>query len=127
MKITSFDPVIVTPDADSVKQVFEDLGFEQKHAPTNTLANNQVTSYRMKHPGGYHVDVVSTSAEIAQDRMVIRMNVDDFEAAYKLLEKHGFKNTLGDQVHSVKSAMAATMESPSGFRISIVKHIKDHD
>ena len=54
-------------------------------------------SNRMKHPEGYHLDVVSTSADLQQDHMLIRMNVDDFEEAYEILTSHGFKNVNGDK------------------------------
>lgn len=125
MKITTFDPVIVTGDPDSAIKLFEALGFEKTHAPTNDIGDIEVTSFRMKHPNGYHVDVVSSSGEVDKDRMLIRMNVDDFEEAYGILTAHGYKNLHGDETVDVKSAKAATMEAPSGFRIAIVKHIKD--
>ena len=127
MKITSFDPIIVTPDPESAKKVFEALGFEKSHAPSNNIFGKQVTSYRMKHPEGYHVDVVSTSAELTRDQMLIRVNVDDFEEAYNILTAKGFKNVHGDDTLVTKSSKSASMESPSGFRIAIVKHIKDHE
>ena len=125
MKITTFDPVIVTPDPESAIQLFEALGFEKTHAPTNDIGGVKVTSYRMKHPNGYHVDVVSSSGEAEKDHMLIRMNVDDFEEAYGILTAHGYKNIHGSETVDVKSAKAATMEAPSGFRIAIVKHIKN--
>jgi predicted RNA binding protein YcfA (HicA-like mRNA interferase family) len=31
MKITTFDPIIVSPKADDVIKVFEELGFEKTH------------------------------------------------------------------------------------------------
>ena len=124
MKITTFDPVIVTKDADSIISLFEALGFERKHAPTNEINGYTVTSNRMKHPDGYHVDIVSTTAEKDRDEMVIRMNVDDFEEAYNILEANGFKNVHGNETIDVKSSKAATLVAPSGFRISVVKHIK---
>ena len=52
------------------------------------------------------------------------VNVDNFEEAYEILKKHGFTNTRGDGTIDTKSATAATMVSPSGFRISLIKHIK---
>ena len=33
MKITTFDPIIVTKQFDEVVGLFEALGFEKKHAP----------------------------------------------------------------------------------------------
>ena len=127
MKITSFDPVIVSNHADSIISLFQALGFENTHAPTTDIEDLRVTSHRMKHPDGYHVDVVSSSAELPKDRTVIRMNVDDFEEAYNSLTAHGYKNVRGNQTIDTKSSKSATMESPSGFRIAIVNHIKDHE
>lgn len=127
MKITSLDPIIVTPEVEAAKKVFEALGFENTHAPSNTIADKHVTSYRMKHPNGYHVDVVGTSEAISRDRTLIRLNVDDFEEAYNILLARGYKNVHGDRIDGTRSATFATMEAPSGFRISIVKHIKDHE
>ena len=57
----------------------------------------------------------------------IRMNVDNFAEAYDILTAHGFKNTRGDGTIDTKSSKAATMVSPSGFTISLIEHIKDHD
>lgn len=127
MKITAFDPIIVSPDVEAVKKVFEALGFEKTHAPSNTIADKQVTSYRMKHPNGYHVDVVGTSENISRDKTLIRMNVDDFEEVYNILLTRGYKNVHGDRIDGTCSSTFATMEAPSGFRISIVKHIRDHE
>ena len=127
MRITSFDPVIVTTKQAECLELFEALGFERKHAPTNEFYGAKVTSVRMKHPNGYHVDVVSKSTKNDADEMLIRVNVDDFEEAYRLMTAHGFKNIHGDETIDVKSARSASMEGPSGARIAIVKHIKDHD
>lgn len=127
MKITSFDPIIVTADAEAAIKLFEALGFEKHHAPTNEFYGTTVTSVRMKHPNGYHVDVVSKSTKNDADETLIRMNVDDFEEAYGIMTAHGFKNIHGDDTYDVKSSKSASMESPAGTRIAIVKHINDHD
>jgi hypothetical protein len=126
MKITTFDPMIITPNAENVMRVFEDLGFEKTHAPVTTTETGDVASFRMKHEDGYHVDVADLK-QIPKDMTYIRMNVDNFEEAYNILIAHGFKNTRGDGTIDTKSATAATMVSPSGFTISLIKHIKDHD
>ena len=48
MKITSFNPSIVTKDIEAVVSLFEALGFEKKHNPTGTSAlGNEYVSYRM--------------------------------------------------------------------------------
>jgi len=41
MKIVTFDPMIVSPQADDIMAVFEELGFEKSRdveAPTTTVA-----------------------------------------------------------------------------------------
>ncbi len=78
----------------------------------------------MKHENGYHVDVAATLRETPGDETLIRMNVDDFKEAHDILIAHGFKNTRGDATIDTKSATAATMVSPTGFKIALVKHIK---
>jgi hypothetical protein len=77
----------------------------------------------MKNESGFHIDVANIG-NIPNDRMLIRMNVDNFEEAYDIFIKHGFKNTRGDNTLDTKSAIEATMVSPSGFSVALVKHIK---
>lgn len=127
MKITTFDPIIVSPKAADVIKVFESLGFKKTHAPVTETENGNATSTRMKHENGYHVDVVAVEKDIQEDHALIRMNVDNFEEAYNILTAHGFKNDKGDATIDTKSAKAATMVSPSGFSIGLVQHIKEHD
>ena len=128
MKITSFNPLIVTNHAEEVVALFEALGFEKKHAPSATsAAGNAYTAYRMKDANGFHVDVTSMTVPLPQDVTSIRMNVDDFEAAYQLLIDRGFKPANGKPVSEAESSKGITMVSPSGFSIAIVKHIKNHD
>ncbi len=123
MKITTLNPMIITPKADEVIKVFEALGFEKTHAPVTQTETGDVSSIRMKHPEGYHVDVADVK-NIPQDITYIRMNVDHFAEAYDLLIAHGFKNTRGDGTINTKTAKAATMVSPSGFTISLIEHMK---
>ena len=126
MKITTFDPIIVTPDFDNVVSLFEALGFEKKHAPITDTGTKQVLSFRMKHPDGYHVDVAN-SPDAERDTTYIRMNVDNFDEAYDIFMAHGFTNTKGNSTIDSKSSKAASLLSPSGFRLALVQHIKDHD
>lgn len=124
MKITTFDPLIVcTKQADAIS-VFEELGFERTHAPVTETSIGDVESVRMKNADGYHVDIADVTT-IPSDLTYIRMNVDDFEAAYDILVKHGFKSTREDgSTLDTASAKEATMIAPSGFRIALIKHIK---
>jgi predicted RNA binding protein YcfA (HicA-like mRNA interferase family) len=127
MKITTFDPIIVSPKAADVVKLFEELGFEKTHSPVTAVETGEVHTFRMKHENGYHVDVSDMSRslpDLKSDYIVIRMNVDDFDEAYKILTAHGFKNTRGDGKLETGSADVTTMVSPSGFTIALVKHIK---
>ena len=42
MRITTFDPMIISPKADDVMQVFAALGFEKTHAPINRTETGEV-------------------------------------------------------------------------------------
>ena len=127
MKITSFNPLILTKDAESVIALFEELGFERRHKKTGINGHVESVRMRLENEDGkiFHVDVASVP--VPQDMTSIRMNVDDFDEAYKLLEDKGFKNAQGDKVTDTGSSRSTMMVSPSGFSISICKHIKDHD
>jgi len=124
MKITTFDPIIVSPKAEDLISVFEALGFEKSHAPVTATSIGDVETIRMKHENGYHVDISDVKG-IPQDKTYVRINVDNFEEAYDILLKHGFKNRLGEnETIDSKRSKAATMISPSGFIIALVQHIK---
>lgn len=124
MKITTFDPLILTKDAESAIKLFEELGFVRTHSPVTSVETGEVPSVRMKDANGFHVDVASLP-NLPVDRTMIRMNVDDYEEAYRILTEHGLKNTRGDGKVETDSAQAATMVSPSGLTIALVKHIKN--
>ena len=112
MKITSFNPVIATAHCEDLVKLLR----------SSALKKDII----MKDANGFRVDIGDVKA-LPQDMMLIRMNVDNFEEAYNILIEHGFKNNRGDGTIDSKSSKSATMISPSGFTISIVQHIKDHD
>jgi hypothetical protein len=121
MKITSFNPIIVTSKSDDLVKLFEELGFEKKHH------NEEVDdrhSYRMKDANGFHVDVVQND-EAVRDTTVIRMNVDNFDEAHDFLLQRGFKD--GPRMLDKKSAKSMGMISPTGFVIGLIEHKKNHD
>lgn len=120
MKITAFNPLILTKDAETAVKLFEELGFERLH--TKTGINEHVTSYDLKDANGFRVDVAQTDA-MPQDMTAIRMNVRDFDEAYEFLVERGFKNAQGDKVTDTGSSKATLMVSPSGFAISLAEHI----
>lgn len=125
MKITAFNPLIVSKDAKAITEIFEALGFE--HAHKKTGINDDVTSFDMKHPDGFRVDVAQVD-QMPQDMTAIRMNVRDFDEAYEFLTARGFKNAQGGKVTDTGTSKATLMVSPSGFAISLAEHIrKDED
>ena len=120
MKITAFNPLIVTKDAKAVTELFEALGFE--HAHKKTGINDDVTNFDMKHPDGFRVDVAQVD-HMPQDMTAIRRNVREFDEAYKFLTEHGFKNAQGGKITDTGTSKATLMVSPSGFAISLAEHI----
>ncbi|MCR4909004.1 MAG: hypothetical protein K5985_09235 [Lachnospiraceae bacterium] len=78
----------------------------------------------MKDENGFYVDILKPETEQAGDTVGIRMNVDDFDGAYKMLLERGFRNLYGDETVNTSSSKAAMMVSPSGFTICIIQHIK---
>ena len=124
MKITAFNPLIVSPKAAEVIALMEELGFERAH--TKTGINEHITSVDLKHPDGFRVDVAQAD-QMPRDLTAIRMNVRDFDEAYDFLVAHGFKNAQGDKVTDTGSSKATLMVSPSGFGISLAEHIRKED
>ena len=128
MKITSFNPLIITKDAETVIALFEELGFERRHTKTG-INDKDITSVRMRYTNEdgkvFHVDVVQ--APVPKDITAIRMNVRDFDEAYKLLEEKGFKNAQGEKVTHTGSSVATMMVSPSGFAINVGEHIREQE
>ena len=124
MTITTFNPQIVTQDPEAVIKLFEELGFE-KHHTKEGIGKIDATAYRMKDANGFYIDISTSSLQLPQDSVVIRMNVDDFDEAYKLLQDHGFKNVFGDdRIAETGSSRNAVMSSPSGFKILLIQHIR---
>ena len=126
MKITTFNPMILSPKADEVIALFEELGFERRHQVDN-IDDKDISSVRMKDVNGFHVDIARVES-LPQDMTTMRMNVRDFDEAYEFLKAHGFKNARGED-HAVESAFAKSclMISPSGFSIQLTQHIRKEE
>ena len=124
MKITSFNPLIVTTNQEECQKLFEELGFEKRHNKVSGVSED-ISTVRMKDSNGFHVDITKV-VKLDRDMTIIRMNVDDLDEAYALLTAHGFKAVDGSN-SLTRSSKSALMASPSGFAIDIVKHIKEHD
>jgi catechol 2,3-dioxygenase-like lactoylglutathione lyase family enzyme len=123
MKITSFNPLIVTKDAESAIALFEELGFERRHTKEDIGINN-VTDVRMKDANGFHVDVSQGSGEWT----MIRINVDNLEEAIAFLEARGFhkaRHQAANKTVDTGSSMFNIMVSESGFIFAVSQHIKE--
>ena len=122
MKITTFNPQIITKDAEPIVALFEDLGFEKHHNPSG-IGELNVEGIRMKDSSNFYLDISMPGIQLPHDVAAIRMNVDDFDKAYQLLTEHGFRNFYGDKTVEMKSSKSAMMFSPSGFAINLIQHI----
>lgn len=127
MQITSFNPLVLTENAEEVIALFEALGFERRHRKTN-INDKDITSVSMKDANGFHVDVAQVEpGHMPRDLTTIRMNVRDFDEAYDFLIAHGFRNAQGDKVTDTSSSRATLMVSPSGFAINLAYHIREDE
>ena len=120
MKITAFNPMIITANAEAIIQVFEELGFERRHEKTS-IDDRTDASVRMGDKNGFHVDIAQVDA-IPQDMTAIKMNVRDFDEAYQFLAGHGFGIVPGGKITETGSSKAVMMISPSGFAINLSYH-----
>ena len=129
MQITTFNPMIVSKNADEIIQLFEALGFERRHHKDG-IDDKNISSVRMKLTNedgkGFYMDVAS-SENVPRDLTTMRMNVRDFEEAYEFLKSKGFINPQGDHIVESPSAKSCLLISPSGFSIQLTQHIRNHD
>lgn len=123
MKITSFNPQIFTKNVNPLVDLFEELGFEKRHDQEG-IGELNAEGIRMKSPDGFYLDISCPDAELPRDLVGIRMNVDDFDSAYQLLLKHGFKNVYGEKIVETKTGKSAVLISSSGFGINLIRHIR---
>ena len=126
MQITTFNPMILSKNADEIVKLFEELGFERRHKVDN-IDGKDISSVRMEDANGFHVDIAQVES-MQKDMTTMRMNVRDFDEAYEFLKAHGFKNARGED-HTVESnsARSCLMISPSGFSIQLTQHIRKED
>ena len=122
MKITTFNPQIITNNAEQLIELFEALGFESNHKK-EAIGEKNVTGIVMKNADGFKLDISQSDVQVPQDMVAIRMNVDDFDEAYDMLTARGFENFYGDKTADTPTSRSAVMRSPSGFSINLVKHI----
>ena len=126
MKITTFNPMIVTKDAENTVKLFEELGFQKRHTKDG-IGMFGATNYRLKNDDGFCVDVVQSND---QERTFIRINVSDFEEAVEFFKSHGFRmarHEAAKDTVDTGSSKFNIMVSPSGFIIALSYHKKDND
>ncbi len=123
MKITTFNPQIITKDAEAVVQLFEAMGFQRRHTKEG-IGDLHVTGIRMKDANGFYLDISQSDGLPVDCIEAIRMNVDDFDEAFRLLTDRGFKNFYGDRAVENPTSRSAVMVAPSGFVINLVQHIR---
>ena len=121
MKITAFNPAILTKNAADAVALFEELGFT--HAHTKNLADKGITSFDLKYGEDFRGDVAQVD-DMPQDITTIRMNVRDFDEAYDLLISKGFKDVNKGKATDTGSSKGTLMVSPSGFCITLAQHIR---
>ncbi|MBR4599802.1 MAG: hypothetical protein IKO39_07125 [Treponema sp.] len=123
MKITTFNPMILSKNAGDLIKLFEELGFKKTHEPTVETGKGSVTSTRLKDANGFHIDIAGVQS-MEKDMTVIRMNVDDFDEGFKMLSEKGFVHNGGGKPVESESNKSALMISPSGFAFDLCQHIK---
>lgn len=123
MKITTFNPSIITKEAGPAMEVFEALGFQQTHNKAENV-DVEFSAHRMKNEGGFHVDVVEVPV-IPQTYTAIRINVDSFEEAYEFFMSHGFREAKGFAPSTTASSKYAYLVAPSGFIVDVCEHVKN--
>ena len=127
MKITTFNPLIVTKDAENVIKLFEELGFERRHSLDANTGKEDFTSVRMKNAEGFYVDI-SQAPNITRDLSMIRMNVDDFDEALAFLrsvklpvtlEEIGFAGGPTDEELDTIARVAVSVDSIKNLPIEV--------
>ena len=125
MKITSFNPLIVTKDAEATIALFEAMGFEKRHTKEQISLSN-ATDVRMKNADGFHVDVTQGTGEWT----MIRMNVDDLDEAIAFLEAHGFhkaRHAVAKDTIDTGTSKFNIMVSATGYILAVSQHTRDMD
>ena len=122
MKISSICPLIVSPKADELIKIFEELGFEAAHVKSD-IEGGQNENISMKDANGNRINIASSKI-VPRDLTAININVDDFDEAYEFLLSKGFVNSRGNKITETESARSTMLFAPSGFGVTLTQHIK---
>ena len=113
MKISSICPLIVSPKADELIKIFEELGFEAAHVKSDIEGGQNIN----------RIDITSTE-HLEKDLTSIKINVDNFEEALEFFKSKGFINTRGEKITETSSSKDTFLISPSGLGITLSEHLK---
>lgn len=123
MRITGFNPMIVTRNSKEAIKVFESLGFRQTHQKSD-IDIDGIANTRMKNDDGFHLDILQSESNPG-DITTIKINVDNFDESYKELIEKGFVNVYGDDAKMVSaSSIECLLKAPSGYTINLCEHLK---
>ena len=122
MKVTSICPLIVSPKAKELIELFEEMGFEGAHVKSDIEDGANINT-DMKDINGNRIDIASSEV-LPKDLLSIKINVDDFDEAYEFLKSKGFVNTRGDKITITSSSKDTFMVSPTGLGITLSQHLK---
>ncbi|MBR0418557.1 MAG: hypothetical protein IJI66_05265 [Erysipelotrichaceae bacterium] len=122
MKISSICPLIVSPKADELIKIFEELGFEAAHVKSD-IEGGQNINTDMKDANGNRIDIASTK-HLEKDLTSIKINVDNLEEALEFFKSKGFINTRGEKITETSSSKDTFLISPSGLGITLSEHLK---
>ena len=122
MKVTSICPLIVSPKAKELIELFEEMGFEGAHVKSD-IENGANINTDLKDTNGNRIDIASSEV-LPKDLLSIKINVDDFDEAYEFLKSKGFINTRGDKITVTSSSKDTFMVSPTGLGITLSQHLK---
>ena len=102
MKITTFNPQIITKDMEPVIKLFEKLGFEKAHKKEG-VGEYDVTGIQMRDPNGFKLDISQADFLPVDSVVSIRMNVDDFDEACLSREASKTSTATRQRIHRPQS------------------------
>ena len=125
VKVSDYYPIFYAENVESETRRFtEVLGFAVKHRPKIEFLDYVVLENEKKR----RVDIVHSrfpADSFKEGFLGMRVNVDDFDEAYILLEERGFRNCMGEGNLIVSPYIkGAHMASPSGFEVMLMQHLK---
>ncbi|MCQ2050185.1 MAG: VOC family protein [Candidatus Saccharibacteria bacterium] len=116
MKVTAFNPALVTNNPDESIGFFKKLGFKIIKKLTFDSVND--IEYILENESGQRMDIVYDE-KIQKNMNVCRINVDDFDEAVNIFSEHGFKFIIEPLV--TKTSKVVAFETPNHYIIFILQ------